>query len=427
MPSVERTIAVIRPGGSVKSCSEKLAEPPWNFDAPVQAKTPPHYGPGASMADQAPADTPRQGELPAEYRLATADELENRIRSAKQKLGERVLILGHFYQREEVLKHADFVGDSFQLAQAARSRPEAEAIVFCGVHFMAETADLLSRADQSVILPNLAAGCSMADMADSDSVFECWQQLQELYGTGPDAEGKLPVIPVTYMNSSAALKAFCGEQGGIVCTSSNAETVLKWAFERGQRVLFFPDQHLGRNTAKKLGIPLESMPLWNPRKPLGGNDLALLEQAKVILWHGFCSVHKRFTVEQIERARLEHPGVRVIVHPECPMPVVDAADESGSTDYIKRAIEAAPAGSTFAIGTEINMVQRLADQHPELNIFCLDPVICPCSTMYRIHPGYLAWVLEGLVRGDVLNQIVVPDSVAASARVALERMLAAKP
>jgi quinolinate synthase len=300
------------------------------------------------------------------------------------------------------------------------------------VHFMAETADLLSTPEQAVILPNLAAGCSMADMADIDSVTECWEQLEELYGTEPDAEGRVPVIPVTYMNSSAALKGFCGEHGGIVCTSSNAETVLEWAFERGQRVLFFPDQHLGRNTAKAMGVPLERMPMWNPRKPLGGNSETELENSQVILWHGFCSVHRRFTVDQIATARAQHPGVRVIVHPECPMAVVDAADEYGSTDYIAKAIAAAPAGSTFAIGTEINLVQRLAAEYAQHTIFCLDPVVCPCSTMYRIHSGYLAWVLEALVGGDgvpaqVLNRITVADDVAGHARVALERMLAAKP
>ncbi|CAN5361578.1 quinolinate synthase NadA [soil metagenome] len=423
MTSVDATIQLIRPGGAVTSCSPALKDAPWNFDAaPV-----PGYGPGASMADVAPLDTPRQGEIPAEYRLATADELDRRILAAKATLGDRLVILGHFYQRDEVVKYADFVGDSFQLAQAARAKPDAEAIVFCGVHFMAETADMLSGETQSVILPNLAAGCSMADMADIDSVTECWEQLEEIYGTEPDASGRVPIIPVTYMNSSAALKGFCGEHGGIVCTSSNAATVLEWAFERGQRVLFFPDQHLGRNTAKAMGIPLERMPMWNPRKPLGGNDEASVRDAQVILWHGFCSVHKRFTVAQIERARAEYPGVRVIVHPECPMPVVDAADEAGSTDYIKKAIEAAPAGSTFAVGTEINMVQRLAAEHPEHTIFCLDPVVCPCSTMYRIHPGYLAWVLEAFIAGDIVNQIVVDDSVAVPARVALERMLAARP
>jgi quinolinate synthase len=294
---------------------------------------------------------------------------------------------------------------------------------------MAETADLLSRPEQAVILPNLAAGCSMADMADEASVEACWEQLATVYGDldTPDADGLLPVVPVTYMNSSAALKGFVGRHGGIVCTSSNARTVLEQAFERGRRVLFFPDQHLGRNTAKAMGVPLEAMPMWNPRQPLGGNDAAVLGDARVILWHGFCSVHRRFTVEQVEQARREHPGVRVIVHPESPMPVVDAADAAGSTDFIVKAIQAAPAGTTFAIGTEINLVQRLAAEHPEHTIFCLDPVVCPCSTMYRIHPGYLAWVLEELVEGRVVNRIQVPDAVAADAKVALERMLRALP
>jgi quinolinate synthase len=421
--SVDRSIQLIATGQTAgETCTPDLVEAPWAFDS-----GPLGYGPGASMADPIPASTPRQGELPEEYRTASADELSARIRAAKDILGRRVVVLGHFYQRDEVVQYADFVGDSYQLATAARAMPEAESIVFCGVHFMAETADILTGPEQSVILPNLAAGCSMADMADADSVEECWEQLEALYGTEPDESGRVPVIPVTYMNSSAALKAFCGRHGGIVCTSSNAATVLRWAFERGQRVLFFPDQHLGRNTAKAMGIPLEQMPLWNPRKVLGGNESNALVDSKVILWHGFCSVHKRFTVDQIDRARAAHPDVRVIVHPECPMAVVDAADEYGSTDYITKAIAAAPAGSTFAIGTEINLVQRLAAQYPQHTIFCLDSVVCPCSTMYRIHPGYLAWVLEGLVRGEVVNQIRVDESTAADARVALERMLAARP
>ncbi|WP_167137998.1 quinolinate synthase NadA [Diaminobutyricimonas sp. TR449] len=403
------------------TCAPELASPPWTFDSA------PGYGPGASMGDVIPTGAPRQGALPEEYRTASADELERRIIAAKSRLGDRLVILGHFYQRDEVVRHADFVGDSFQLANAARTRPDAEAIVFCGVHFMAETADILAHPGQSVILPNLAAGCSMADMADIDSVTECWEQLEALYGTEPDATGRAPVIPVTYMNSSAALKAFCGEHGGIVCTSSNAETVLDWAFERGQRVLFFPDQHLGRNTAKAMGISTDLMPMWNPRKPLGGSDEKTLTDARVILWHGFCSVHKRFSVDQIDKARAEHPGVRVIVHPECPMPVVDAADEAGSTDYIRKAVAGATEPTTFAIGTEINMVARLAAEHPEHTIFCLDPVVCPCSTMYRIHPGYLAWVLEAFGHGQILNTIRVDEAVAEPARVALERMLAAVP
>ncbi len=409
------------------TCSPALAKGPWDYDLAEALAGIPAYGPGASSADVAPAATPRQGQLPEEYKFAGDAELGERILAAKAALGDRAVILGHFYQRDEVIQYADFVGDSFQLANAALTRPDAEAIVFCGVHFMAETADLLSASEQAVILPNLAAGCSMADMADADSVAECWEQLEEIYGTEPDAEGRVPVIPVTYMNSSAALKAFCGEHGGIVCTSSNARTVLEWAFQRAQRVLFFPDQHLGRNTAKALGVPLEQMPMWNPRKELGGNDAQALLDSRVILWHGFCSVHKRFNVGQIEKARKDFPGVQVIVHPECPMEVVDAADSAGSTDFIKKAIAAATEPTTFAIGTEINMVNRLAAEYPQHTIFCLDPVICPCSTMYRIHPGYLAWVLEELVAGRVVNRITVAESVQDHARTALERMLAARP
>jgi len=423
-PSVDHGIQAIVAGASTaETCNTDLAAGPWDFDAR------PGYGPGSSMGDVIPTGAPRQGELPAEYRTASEHDLHARIRAAKATLGERVVVLGHFYQREEVVTHADYVGDSFQLANAALEHPDADAIVFCGVHFMAETADLLSRPEQAVILPNLAAGCSMADMASIDEVEECWEQLADVYGDldAVDADGRVPVIPVTYMNSSAAIKGFVGRHGGIVCTSSNARTVLEWAFARGRRVLFFPDQHLGRNTAKAMGVPLTQMPMWNPRKPLGGSTPAELEESRVILWHGFCSVHRRFSVDQSDKARAEHPGVRVIVHPECPMAVVDAADEAGSTDYIRKAIAAATEPTTFAIGTEINLVQRLAAQYPQHEIFCLDPVVCPCSTMYRIHPGYLAWVLERLVAGEVVNRITVPADVADPARVALERMLAAKP
>ena len=423
-PSVDHAIQAIVGGASTDAtCTTDLAVGPWDFD------TRPGYGPGSSMGDVIPTGAPRQGELPAAYREADEAELHRRIDAAKAALGDRVVILGHFYQREEVVTHADEVGDSFQLATAATMRPEAEAIVFCGVHFMAETADLLSQPHQSVILPNLAAGCSMADMADIDQVEECWEQLADVLGDldTPDADGRVPVIPVTYMNSSAAIKGFVGRHGGIVCTSSNATTVLEWAFARGRRVLFFPDQHLGRNTAKALGVPLDRMPMWNPRRALGGSTPDELVDAQVILWHGFCSVHRRFTVAQIEQARTEHPGVRVIVHPECPMEVVDAADEAGSTEYIRRAIADAVEPTTFAIGTEINLVRRLAAQYPQHRIFCLDPVVCPCSTMYRIHPGYLAWVLEELVAGRTPNRITVSPDVADPARIALERMLAAKP
>lgn len=409
-----------------ESCNESLPDGPWEFDAA------PGYGPGASEADPIPDPVTRPGQLPAEYRSLDEAELQRRIVAARGTLDSRLVILGHFYQRDEVVQHADFVGDSFQLANAALTKPDAEHIVFCGVHFMAETADILSSADQQVILPNLAAGCSMADMADEDSVEEAWEDIAEVYGfdpegAEPDAEGKLPVIPVTYMNSSAALKAFCGRHGGIVCTSSNAATVLEWAFERAHRVLFFPDQHLGRNTARAMGIGLEQMPMWNPREELGGHTAEKLHQAKVLLWHGFCSVHRRFTVDQIEKARAEDPEVKVIVHPECPMPVVDAADASGSTDAITKFIAASSPGDTIAVGTEINMVNRLAADYPDRTIYCLDPVICPCSTMYRIHPGYLAWVLEELVAGRVENRISVPAAVADDAKVALDRMLAAKP
>ncbi len=423
MTSIDITIQRISAGESDgRICSTALADAPWTLDRAIAS-----YGPGSSMGDVIPTGSPRQGQLPEDYRTASGDELSARIRTARATLGDRVVVLGHFYQRDEVLEHTDFVGDSYQLANAALERPNAEAIVFCGVHFMAETADILARPGQAVILPNLAAGCSMADMADIDSVTECWEQMTALYGTEPDISGRVPVIPVTYMNSSAALKGFCGDHGGIVCTSSNASTVLEWAFKRGQRVLFFPDQYLGRNTAKAMGVSLDRMPLWNPSKPLGGNRRDTLQDARVILWHGFCSVHKRFTVDQIQRARAEFPGVRVLVHPECPSPVVDAADAAGSTDFIGKEIAAATEPTVFAIGTEINMVNRLANLYPQHRIFSLDPVICPCSTMYRIHPGYLAWVLEALVAGEVINQIVVADEVGVPARIALDRMLAARP
>lgn len=413
------TIAFGQPTDITTTCDSQLTTDPWQIDTELG------YGPGASTEDTAPTTTPQQGPIPATYTQATQEELDARIIAAKEQLGSRLKILGHFYQRDEIVRYADFVGDSFMLAQAAKDHPEAEAFVFCGVHFMAETADILSTADQSVILPNLAAGCSMADMATIEQVEEAWEQLTEALGVSNDA--KAEIIPVTYMNSSAAIKAFCGRNGGIVCTSSNAATVLEWAFERGKRVIFFPDQHLGRNTAKAVGISEEQMPLWRPYLPLGGNSVAQLEEAKVILWNGFCSVHKRFTVDQIEKARQDYASVQVIVHPECPAPVVEAADGVGSTEYIRKAIAAGAPGDVFAVGTEINLVNRLQAQHPEMTIFCLDPVVCPCSTMYRIHPAYLAWVLEALVDGKTVNQISVAASVATDAAVALERMLAARP
>ncbi len=422
----DRAAAQHRARPASTSCDDRLADGPWAMDAlPTLPPPPAQYGPGSSDHDVAPPTTPVQTTIPERYRTASPAELDARVTAAKEALGERLVVLGHHYQRDEVIAHADVIGDSFQLARAARETA-AEHVVFCGVHFMAETADLLSRPDQSVVLPNLAAGCSMADMADLDAVTACWEQLGAVLGRAPDApgpDGRVGVVPVTYMNSSAALKAFCGEHGGIVCTSSNAAAVLEWAFERGERVLFFPDQHLGRNTAAALGVPLSSMPVWDPRRALGGHDGQTVRGARVLLWRGWCSVHQRFTSAQVDAARAADPGVTVVVHPECPAPVVDAADDSGSTEKILRLVQGAPAGTSFAIGTEINMVRRLADAHPDKTITCLDPVICPCSTMYRIHPGYLAWVLEALVAGEVVNRVEVPASVAGPARVALERML----
>ncbi|KAB5607003.1 quinolinate synthase NadA [Bifidobacterium jacchi] len=419
-PSVDEIIARL---GAQSTCDAGLTQDPWHFDA-----VRPSYGPGASMLDRLPSDAPRQQMLPEEYRNASDDELQKRITDAKRRLGDRLLILGHFYQRDEIIRHADFVGDSFQLAKNATERPDAEHIVFCGVHFMAETADILSTPEQSVTLPNLSAGCSMADMADIEQVEACWDALSRICGDKPDSEGLAPVVPVTYMNSSAALKAFCGRHGGIVCTSSNARAVLEWAFARGRRVLFFPDQHLGRNTARAMGVSLAQMPLWDPFRPCGGaSDPDDYAKATMILWKGFCSVHQRFTVDQVERARRAYPGVKVIVHPECSMQVVDAADGVGSTAYIVRQIEQAPAGAVIAVGTEINLVNRLAAQHPDKTVFCLDPVVCPCSTMYRIHPAYLAWVLENLEQGNVVNRITVDDDTARDAKVALERMLRVHP
>ncbi len=358
---------------------------------------------------------PVQARIPESYLRMSAEEIDRRIVEARKTLGSQAVILGHHYQRSELIRQADFRGDSFKLSQLAATRPESEFIIFCGVHFMAETADIVSGPHQKVLLPNLEAGCSMADMADIDSVEECWETLQEVCGED--------TIPITYMNSAADLKAFCGKNGGIVCTSSNAPKILNWAFERGERVLFFPDEHLGRNTGLKLGVPLERMATWNPRSP-EKNDLDAIAQAKIILWKGYCSVHMRFNVEQIREARAKYPDVNVLVHPECRMEVVQAADYDGSTEYIIQTVEKSPAGSKWAIGTEINLVNRLAQGHPDKTIFCLNPVVCPCSTMYRIHPSYLLWVLESLLDGKVINRIKVPEHDAVHARIALERMLA---
>ena len=356
--------------------------------------------------------------LPVSYMRMSPAELDERIAAARAKLGDSAVVLGHHYQRDEIIKYADYRGDSFNLSQFAASQAAAEYIIFCGVHFMAETADILSAANQQVILPNLTAGCSMADMARIDDVLDCWDDLQDTLGD----DGA--IIPITYMNSTAAIKAHCGRNGGIVCTSSNAPATFRWALERGKRILFLPDQHLGRNTGLRMGIGLEEMVVWNPFKPLGGNTEADLRRARLILWQGHCSVHTRFTTQQIEQARQAYPNIHVVVHPECTMDVVQAADSNGSTEYIKKLVNDAPPGSVIAVGTEISMVNRLAAENPDKRIFCLDSVVCPCSTMYRIHPAYLSWVLDGLNEGVVVNRISVDADTAEQARVSLDRMLA---
>jgi len=373
--------------------------------------------PAKSLAEELSVNV-RWQKISNEYLHLTAEELDQRIHIAKEKLGKSVTVLGHHYQREEVIKYADFQGDSFLLSQEAARLPDADYIVFCGVHFMAETACILCSPHQKVILPNITAGCSMADMAPMDDVDDAWEDLQDVLG---DHGG---IVPITYMNSIASIKALCGRTGGAVCTSSNAGAVMEWAFQQSQRVLFLPDQHLGRNTGLKLGMSLDEMVLWNPFKRLGGNTPEQLRAAKLILWQGHCAVHTRFTVKQIDAARDRYPDVTVLVHPECPMETVQAADLVGSTEFIRKAINEAPAGSKWAVGTEVSLVNRLALENPDKTIFCLDPVICPCSTMYRIHPAYVLWVLEGLIDGQVINQITVPDDIRKDAQVALERMLA---
>ncbi len=354
--------------------------------------------------------------IPDCYLGLADEEMELRIAAAKAALGNRLVILGHHYQRDEVIKFADYTGDSFKLARQAASRHEARFIVFCGVHFMAESADVLSAPHQHVILPDLAAGCSMADMAAPDQLEMCWRELTEL--------GVRGVVPVTYINSAAAIKAFCGERGGVVCTSSNAAATLRWAWERGQRILFLPDQHLGRNTAYKMGVPLDAMAVWDPEEPWGGLDPAGLDRARLILWKGHCSVHTRFSVRQVELARRQHPDVRVIVHPECTWDVVQAADDSGSTEYIIRQVTDSAPGSVWAVGTEIHLVNRLARTvAPAKTVFTLDPFGCLCSTMFRVSPNHLLWVLEGLIDGQVHNRIAVAEDQKHWARVALDRML----
>jgi quinolinate synthase len=354
--------------------------------------------------------------LPTEYLRLPETEMDVRIAAARASLGERLVILGHHYQRDEVIKFADATGDSLKLAQFAASHTAAENVVFCGVHFMAESADVLGAPHQRVMLPDLAAGCSMADMAAIDQLEVCWQELRTLGLTG--------VIPVTYINSTAAIKAFCGEHDGIVCTSSNAGRVMSWAWERGEKLLMLPDQHLGRNTAAKLGVPLDRMIVWDPDLPFGGHAPDAIRAAKLLLWKGHCSVHTRFSVRQMAQFREQYPNGKVIVHPECTHDVFLAADDAGSTEYIIRTIRASAPGSIWAVGTEIHLVNRLAREvAPDRTVVTLDALGCLCSTMFRVSPNHLLWVLEGLIDGQVHNRIVVPEPTKTWARVALDRML----
>jgi quinolinate synthase len=369
-------------------------------------------GRGADPSSERGVDCP--GELPP----PSDPSLVARAAAAKAALGDRVFILGHHYQRDEVIQFADVTGDSFKLAREAAARPDAEYIVFCGVHFMAESADILTSDAQRVVLPDLAAGCSMADMAALSQVEAAWETLTEL-----DLAGS--TVPVTYMNSSADIKGFVGRNGGVVCTSSNAERALRWAFERGQRILFLPDQHLGRNTAVlKLGLDLDDCVLYDPHKPDGGLTPDQLRRARMILWRGHCSVHGRFTRSSVDEIRARVPGVTVLVHPECRHEVVTAADLVGSTEYIINTITSAPAGSAWAVGTELNLVRRLAHAHPDKQIMFLDRTVCYCSTMNRIDLPHLVWALEELVAGRVPNQITVDPDTARHARAALDQMLA---
>ena len=376
------------------------------------------------VADAAPEDVVSDQTCSLENYLALPDHtMDDRIAAARAKLGSDVLLLGHHYQRDEVIRFADFTGDSYKLSKVA-AQTDAKYLVFCGVHFMAESADLLGRQDadgntiQQVILPDLNAGCSMADMAEISQVEAAWEALEKLGLT----EG---LIPLTYMNSTAAIKAFCGERGGLVCTSSNARTAFEWAFARGSRIFFLPDQHLGRNTGHAMDIPLESMPVWDPWALQGGQTKAALESSRVILWKGHCSVHQRFLPSHVDQVRARYPGIQVIVHPECRWEVCQKADAMGSTERLIQIVEDAPAGSTFAIGTEIHLVNRLARRFAAegKKIITLDDAGCLCTTMYRISPHHLAWALENLVEGRVVNQIRVRRNVKHWARVALDRML----
>jgi quinolinate synthase len=361
-----------------------------------------------------------QAPLADRYTSAPPGALDEWIGAARASLGAQLLILGHHYQRDEVIKWADARGDSFKLARFAADNDQASDIIFCGVHFMAESADVLTGPHQRVVLPDLNAGCSMADMADVDQVEECWDAL----GAVTDVDR---IVPVTYMNSAAALKAFVGEHGGAVCTSSNARAVLEWALDKGApgevKVLFFPDQHLGRNTAYEMGYSEADMRVWDPRRDVGGLQERDVKEATFLLWKGHCSVHQRFRPEHVAQFRTEHPGGTVIVHPECAHDVVEAADHVGSTERILEWADGAPAGSVIGVGTEIHMVQRMAAEHPDITVVSLDPLVCPCSTMFRIDAPHLAWCLESLAHGEVVNQITVEAHTAHWARVALQRML----
>jgi quinolinate synthase len=357
-----------------------------------------------------------QQPLPETYLRLPSAELHTRIAAAKQSLGDRLTILGHHYQRDDVIRYADFTGDSLKLAQLSMTRPEADYIVFCGVHFMAEGADILARPGQQVVLPDLGAGCSMADMANADDVSECWDVLSDLCP-------REKLVPMTYVNSAAALKAFVGRHDGCCCTSGNADNVIAWALDHGDKLLFFPDQHLGRNTCYKLGVPLDAMVVWDPAREFGGNSPAALRAARVVLWKGHCSVHTRMGPDHVRRARAAYPGIQILVHPECPFETVQLADYAGSTEYIIKHVRDAAPGTSWAIGTEIHLVQRLARQHPEQTIVSLDDCRCQCATMFRISPPHLCWVLEELGAGRVPNRIKVDEDTAQWARLALDRML----
>jgi quinolinate synthase len=354
--------------------------------------------------------------LPEAYLRRPDAEMDVRIAAAKAALGDRLVILGHHYQRDEVIKFADETGDSLKLAQFAARQHTADFVVFCGVHFMAESANILGAPHQQVILPDLAAGCSMADMAAIDQLEIAWEEMRAL--------GARDVVPVTYINSTAAIKGFCGEHGGVVCTSSNAARVMAWAWDHGQKLIMLPDQHLGRNTAFRMGVALDEMVIWDPDQPYGGVDRDAFARARLVLWKGHCGVHTRFTVRQIDQFRQAHPNGRVIVHPECTFDVVQAADATGSTEAIIRAVKSSPEGSVWAVGTEIHLVSRLAREvAPARTVVTLDTLGCLCSTMFRVSPNHLLWVLDGLVDGEVHNRIVVPEPTSHWAKVALDRML----